>query len=240
MMKPIVLFLPLLLLMPTGCSDTSTNPHAAPRNREAESMALYVSRELVAPQDLYEELLASLAFVRETWKDSIPDLDGIFFVPPWVPGQLLIQLTEEAEERYREGTYTDLDSLHTEFRLDSCSMGYSGSLRCVFKGLLHPERLAEAYKTVSSVVYAEPNGILFNTFNVYPWVLDTGRTFLFRNGWGDCPSGCIFNRYSYFKEIDGAWEWIGTFVHREDPEPDWWEEARIARDCFGAYTDCPL
>jgi hypothetical protein len=127
--------------------------------------------------------------------------------------------------------------------MTSCDsiFAYQGRMwvRCRFAGRWHPERLAEAYGAVPSVDYAEPNGQWNNRCNVYPYKRETGFTFLVRYGWGDCPAGCIHNRFSYFRVIDGQIVWIGSWVRFDDPKPEWWEEGMAGWACFHGLDGCP-
>jgi hypothetical protein len=77
----------------------------------------------------------------------------------------------------------------------------------------------------------EPNGYGGDWSNVYPCVDPDQRTYLFKEGSGDCPAGCITNEFWYFRITDGI-EYVGTFKLREDPEPAWWPEAKRALDRY--------
>lgn len=65
-------------------------------------------------------------------------------------------------------------------------------------------------------------------------------TYLFREAWDDCLSGCRKNRYWYFECGAGrcslAGEWDST-VDRTPPE--WWAEAGIAKTYFQDGGECP-
>ena len=223
-----------------GCEDSSapqltTHPVSildqTPRtNSEAEAAALWLSGDLVAPQDTYEALRDAFGLVRGEFSDSIPALEQIVFVAPWVPGEVLVKLLPDAVSQVRRGEHTDLDSLNTFYRATSTDTTLLRIrwMRIDFEGRLHPERLAEAYAAVPSLENAEPNGQWFNERDNYPWLLDDGVSLLFREGWGDCPSGCIFNQFWYFRVKDDNVEYVGTFVRGQDPFPDWWDEAKTA------------
>jgi hypothetical protein len=226
-----------------GCEDTVTpqsskSPSSildqTPRaDGEAEAVALWLSGELVAPQSTYEKVHNGLDAVRRDFGDSIPALTRTYFVAPWVPGELLLILTEDAWAALRRGEYHDLDSLNAYYRATKVDTSLIPSFRLMivqFEGRLHPERLAEAYAKVPSLERADPNGQWNNTSDVYPWLAGDGMTFLFREGWGDCPSGCIYNQFWYFRVNGENAEYVGTFVAREDPVPPWWEEAKTAFD----------
>ena len=228
-----------------GC-DSSTSPSKQVRsvfdltprdNPEAEAAALWLSGDLVAPTDLYNELLNGYSRIRSAWADSIPELDQAVFVSPWIPGELLVKLTDDAIAELRRGEYHDLDSLNSYYRvaqIDTHLIDFIGWMHLKFEGRLHPERVSEDYSQVPSLLYAEPNGTWNNQAGNYPWHIDGGISYLFRYGWGDCPAGCIYNQFWYFKfkGIMGSIEYVGTFVMGEDPEPDWWDEAKTAYEAM--------
>jgi hypothetical protein len=81
---------------------------------------------------------------------------------------------------------------------------------------------------LDGVRYAEPNGFVGDWSNVYPWRLDEGMSYLWRDAWGDCPAGCINSRFWYFRVTDAGIEYVGTFDKWVDPEPPWWGEAKSA------------
>lgn len=239
----LVVFIIPCVWMALGC-DSSTSPSKQVRsifdltprdNFEAEAAALWLSGDLVAPTDLYDDLLLGYSRIGSAFADSIPELNHVVFVSPWMPGELLVKLTEDAIDELRRGEYHDLDSLNAYYHIaeiDTHLIDFIGWMHLKFEGRLHPERLAEDYGEVPSLLFAEPNGIWNNQADNYPWLIDGGISYLFRNGWGDCPAGCIYNQFWYFKvpEKFGAIEYLGTFVPREDPEPDWWAEAKRAFD----------
>jgi hypothetical protein len=240
-----VVILVLVVLIPcisitSGCDSSTSptkkvNPDLTPReNAEAENAALWLSGELVAPTDLYEELFAGYSRIRAAYSDSIPELDQVMFVPPWMPGELLIKPTEDAIAELRRGEYHDLDSLNAFYGIAEVDthLVRIGWIQLIFEGRLHPERLADEYEQVPSLLSAVPNGIIANQADNYPWEIDGGVSYLFRYGWGDCPAGCIYNQWWYFKVREGEdeIEYLGTFVSPDDPKPDWWTEARRAYD----------
>lgn len=198
---------------------------------EAEAAALWLSGDLVAPEEIYRTLHKAYAAVRGGFSDSIPALTRASFVAPWEPGKLLVKVSEGARAELRRGDYGDLDSLNTFYRSTRIDTSLLAAIRWMiigFEGRLHPERLKEAYESIPSVENASPNTMWNNTRDNYPWLLDDGVTLLFREGWGDCPSGCIDNQFWYFRVTGTNVQYVGTFVRRQDPYPSWWDEAKIA------------
>lgn len=236
----IILVIPLLLLTLLEFSCKSLPPTKAPYkprtwstpriNQEAEEAALWLSDSLIAPEGLYNTILDDLATIRAKYGEDISEVN-ITFTPPWVTSQLLVMVTDQAKEQIRKGQYHDLDSLNSALRLMTplTSVSEDNWIFLFFEGRLNPERLAELYEEVKSVVYAEPNyiGIYGDWSNVYPWFYKNGMTYLFGEGWGDYPSGFINNCYFYFEvNAEDVINYIGGWCSGVGAVPDWWEQAK--------------
>lgn len=236
----ILVSLMLTLLLASGC-ERSVSPHRGPaidlmpyiwdlersprENREAEVMALCLSNRLVAPEHLYQTILYQLAAIRAQYGDSIPQLKEISFRTDWAIGELLILLTIEARELVRIGKYHDLDFLNEYLKLkkmDTCC----GWNHLIFEGCLHPEYLVDLYVPVASVEYAQPNFFYGDGSTIYPSFSENGITYLFREAWGDCPSGCYRQRFWCFEADGFDVNYIGFWDPATEPEPDWWGQAR--------------
>ncbi|MDH3215490.1 MAG: hypothetical protein OEN01_04255 [Candidatus Krumholzibacteria bacterium] len=231
-----------------GCGDSDSTPifqpirsliPDAPRdNREAEEAALWLSGELFASEESYQTIAGDLAAVRNEFMPTIPRLD-VEFNAPWQVGELLLGLTESGVDAIRNGELAALDSLNVEYHLavmDTSRLDDSTPFLVLeFMGRLHPQRLAEIYGDLDHIRYAEPNGRWGDWSNVYPWVVDGSRTYLFRYAWGDCPAGCISSRFWYFRVVSSGIEYVGTWEFPADPEPAWWSEARVAYHRFRGW-----
>ncbi|MHA1950762.1 MAG: hypothetical protein ACW987_12935 [Candidatus Thorarchaeota archaeon] len=202
-------------------------------NEEAVLAALWLSGALYAPDELYQELLFGYSEVRSQFGDSIPTLNQIYFSPLWVWYGFVVEFTESAAQEIRAGEYTDLDSLNTLFgiaEIDTLWFRYE-IYRAYFlqwDNLYHMKRVCEIYEQVESVVSATTNNTSTYKDNAYPYpcITGDGMSYLFRYGWGDCPSGCIYHQYWYFKVIGNTVEYIGTYDTSVDPEPpDWFAQA---------------
>jgi hypothetical protein len=236
----------ILSLFAISCDDSTAPQEKTPGlssvidyprpDQEAEEAALWLSGELEAPKELYLTIRRDLALIRGNYQAIIQEV-GITFFPPWVPGELLMGVTDEAKQQIRQGTYQDLDSLNAYYHLAALdtnrTFDWINLVKLTFKGRLHPKVLSVPYGDVASVTYAEPNGYAGDWSNVYPWIIDGGMSYLFRKGEGDCPSGCIDNYFWYFKVSDaGIVEYVGTWKLGHVPIPHWWEEARVAYESF--------
>ena len=105
-------------------------------NQEAELAALWLSGELYAPDELYEELLFGYTEVRSQFGDSIPKLNEIEFSPLWRWYAFNVKFTESAVREMRAGEYTDLDSLNTLFGIADIDTFFS-NLTFMLRSLLN-------------------------------------------------------------------------------------------------------
>lgn len=242
--RPIALLLLLISLALSNCS----NPFDALGNRdieltpedyeEAAHMALALSGELVAPDSLYNQVLEELAGIRSTYGDRIGPIQRIRFKLPWVPGNLILSFDSTTAQMVADGEYHAWDQLNQQYQvteIDTFSINY-GWVLLYFNEKYHPRRLAEKYEILPGVIYTEPNRIIGDSSRIYPRLTLRGITYLFREGMGDCPSGCIVNLYWYFDTewnrpvLIGYWD-----PHNNPKEPFWWNEAEQNIESYYRY-----
>ena len=60
-----------------------------------------------------------------------------------------------------------------------------------------------AYRAIDGVGYAGPDAMLGDGSDIEAARADGRWHFVFRRAWGDCPSGCIDEEYSFFTVADG-------------------------------------
>lgn len=237
----IIILLSLLSLVLVGCSNpyNSLNKQdlelTSEDTEEAELIALCLSGELVAPNNLYNQVLVDLANIRYAFGDKFEPIQSIRFRPPWVPGCLIVSFDSSAAEMVANGEYHYWDELNQRYQvteIDTMGIRYNWVV-LYFKDKLHPRRLAGLYAGLPGINYAEPNGQYGGSSNVYPLQTIRGISYLFREGWGDCFSGCIYNRYWYFVVELNRHIFIGYWFPNENPvEPRWWREAKRNIDQF--------
>lgn len=234
--RQLAILLGLISFLVISCN----NPFGPPGGREfeltaedyeeANLIALCLSGEITAPDDLSHRVLDDLASIRSEFGDMFESLQRIRFSPPWVPGCLLVGFDSATAQKVASGEYHDWDELNQKYQVKEIN---TSSIRnnwvvIYFKDKLHPRRLSELYEVLPGVRYAEPNGIGGDFSNIYPReTLAHGMTYLFREGWGDCPSGCIYNQYWYFPIYAFNPLIIRYWNPDEDPKaPSWWDEAK--------------
>jgi hypothetical protein len=238
-MKQISSLIFVLFLSLGGCDTTSVTPPRTNQqdtlqhrdNFEAEMAALWVSRNLLATDYYYNLFDLGFSLVREEYEDSIPEV-WIRFQPPWHPGSVDLKITEETKVQLRNGLATCLDSLNLFFGItdiDTSFLGRYNNINVTSSTYYHPKRMAERYLPLPCVMeaYAASWGRA-NELGCYPWLITGGSNYLFRSGWDDCPSGCVYNNVWYFRVIGTDVEYVGIYNTETDPEPYWWPEARTA------------
>jgi hypothetical protein len=206
-------------------------------NPEAAEAAIWLSGELVAPEDLYLTIKADLQAIRAEFGGSISELD-IEFVSPWELSVVLIRFTDSGKERLRDGNWPEFFDLNDRFglsKMDTTRFESSNRAILTFEGRQHPERISEPYDALDDVHYAEPNHLCCDWSNVYPWRLADGMSYLWRSAWGDCMAGCINSRFWYFRVTDSGIEYVGTYELWAEPEPPWWDEAKTAYEYYRGF-----
>ena len=198
---------------------------------EAEHMALLLTRQLVAPQEVYDQVHNDLQAIREVFGDERTGNDRplheVTFWAPWVPGELLLQLDPESLELARQGLYTHWNDLNNALRIEDIEVSpVINSVRLIFLVQLHPCEAANWYLSLPGVIFAGPNGRGGDAPNIFPRFLEPGFSYVFREAWEDCPAGCINSDYWYFQKLNGEYNLLGRFNPRvDDPPPSWWENA---------------
>ncbi len=205
----------------------------SPRNNaEAELMALWITGRVVAFRSDYDRLRNSLARVRSEYGDSIPFLNSQQFVYPMSESTILIFLDSSATIQFRDGEYSDWDSLNTLYRLsdtDTSQLESQGFIYLTFEPRLNPWLLLEYYRDLASITAAGADIRAGDRPNVYPWFDGNDETFLFRQALGDCDYGCEYNKFWYFRVVGTDVEYLGEYAPDDgDPAPAWWSEARTA------------
>lgn len=183
---------------------------------EAEQMALYLSGDMVAPQELYLRIKRGLKKLRQQYANSIPAID-YRFLPAMIAGRLSITFSDESADKIRAGTFFDLDSLNAFFNgtLDTNTYLWAwqganiGSFH--FQARLNPVRLYDEYAKIENIGHIQPVSYGGDSPNIFPWLDDAGYlVFILRNAWGDCPVGCMASYFYYFREtfdgFDIIWE----------------------------------
>jgi len=196
---------------------------------EAIEFSLWLSGQLEAPDSLVSEALNRLHMLREKYRATYPVSRR--FMPPWNISELICDVDSITADSINKNTYTGWYQL--PFSLQPDSILYFpdnfGNMLISIKEPYHPRRLAEIYATLPGINYCEPNGIILVAdadFPFTPGIINGSLAFLFPN------ATYLASIYYYFRFIENEPQFIGQWNMPNDPEPDWWPEARVILDNF--------
>ncbi len=213
---------------------------------EAEQAALWYSNELVAPEWLYQKFHNDLQRIRANdW--GISQVRTIHFFSNVPISQILVRFDSSSIVQLRRGEYRAWDSVNALLRvndIDTLALQLAPTVKLTFEGIANGDSLANSYRGLPGVTSAGPDILGGDDSNVYPWLRGEKRTYLFREGSEDCPSGCLVSEYWYFRVTDEKVEYVGH-AYRNFPEqiwqrPDWWGEAFVARCMFESLGHCDM
>ncbi len=207
--------------------------HIVSLTDEAKLAAIWISDEPIYPEDLTLDLQEKLAELRDKYGEEIPEVN-INFIYSAVPKQLRVTFYPEVMGEVIYGEYDNWDELNEKYRVSDIIIEEKFNwAKLVFEDQINPYFLSDLYAGLEGVRYANANGYGGDYPNIYPWIVDGKIAILVRDGWGDCPSGCIYNHFWYFKSGSNSISLIGEFemdeVWWENPVfPSWWIEIEPA------------
>ena len=224
--KRLIFTLPIIAVLFFFSCDNSTGPThnepltfeenlaLSPRpDAEAEEMALYLSGDLVAPEELYQRIKFALRKLRRQYSDIIPAVNN-HFRSKIITSYFEISFTAEAVDSIRAGGLYEWDSLNTYYsaRLDTSSALFWGewhSGNLYFRPRLNPIKLYNEYKDIENLGNFGIHDPIGDAPNIYPWFDDdSSLIFVVRDAWGDCLSGCIESYFYFFKESNRGFRLI--------------------------------
>jgi len=159
-------------------------------NYDAEILAIKATNSLVAPQDVYERVARDLTAIR--LNDSVSDIHCRL---DYSPSSMLISFNDN---RSINNDYTQLDCMNEYYGLIEKSRRFTGSYKYVYAGRFDISLLADEYSKLPDVKYAEPNYYYGDGDNICLSIRDGVYSYVFKRGWGDCPSGCMYEEYLGF------------------------------------------
>ncbi len=92
----------------------------------------------------------------------------------------------------------ELDSLNAELGLRGAKLLGQASVAFCFGPVLNLPPAAAAYSGLDGISYAEPDTYAGDGPDIDAARADGDWYLIFRNAWGDCPSGCINEQLSFF------------------------------------------
>ena len=168
--------------------------------------------DLSARDELERELAEGLRQVRTAY----PEVAGIHARERYRPSMLILGLEPPLLKRVQDmfdraaGVVTlrtgdpELDALNAELELRGAkSLGSLGIIFC-YGPELNVVAAAVAYSRLDGVRYAEPETRLGDGPDLEAARVNGDWYLVFRNAWGDCPSGCIKEQFTFFVIAGGS------------------------------------
>lgn len=222
-----------------GCTATSTvtpelaslDTSATPRQLypDAEILALEASGEVMAPPELFDRVRVEAEAIRELRGSRMPVLP--------CAGGLILVFDAATYAEVQAGSYRAWDGLNGNLR---ASVTLGGGNRAVldFAGNYHYAHLLRAYAALPGVTEAGLNTIIGASGDSCLARRGGTHYYIGWQGAGDCPAGCIENRYTLYAADAGGnvrklEEWNG-----QGGAPDWFVALEDCRAyLYGAYPD---
>src|SRR5262249_47965183 len=133
------------------------------------------------------------------WVDGV---DVIHARPSWVPGEIIVQMTSQAWTDYQNGVFTAFNDLNAQYGpVTFQAIALPPTLLLIYDHLYSPDVLSAIYRQVVGIAIAHPDYFFGDGSDITS--SQVGR-YLFRRGWGDCPSGCYANHYWDFQVTNGT------------------------------------
>lgn len=193
--------------------DTGATPRA---QADAEILALEASGEFIAPEPLYQRIVAELAGIRA----GFPALAEIGVRPCHLSDSVIVHFTAEGFEQLGNGTYTAWDDFNENLALESIEALPSILLPPVpvalhFEGRYNANRVALGYSGLPEIASAEPNGLAGDGPDICLARRGQDHLYIFRDAHGDCPAGCINENFTALSvdpsgNIAEVGEWDGS------------------------------
>lgn len=212
-------------LAAAGADDDAT------ADAEAAVLAQGTGREGRLDPTKLAEIRSVLARVRT----KLPDLASIRARPPYEIDSLVLVL----EEGIDAATLKELERALGSRGAAVSPLG-AGLLLLRFDGPRDVPGLLEPYGELPGVARAEPNHLVGDGDEITLIRRGALWHFVFKHGWGDCPSGCIHNHYRYvtYDPRNGSVELVAELPADERPSgsPLWGIPARFSVNAFSSHA----
>jgi hypothetical protein len=187
---------------------TLTGDIHAINDRDAAILALEISEELLPPPPLYRRLYNDLAAIRKAY----PVTTSVKHTADWRVGELIVRLTPEAWEQFKNGNYHGLDELNAQYGPAKIVPSHASyRLLLKFSKPYNPELLAPIYSSADGVEHAYPNSLFF--IGIPDRIEVSDSTYKLRKTWDE------FDQHWWlFSVIEGE---VTLLDQGGSPLPDW-------------------
>lgn len=151
-------------------------------------------------QSLYSEVNQALTIIRTNYKQvSHIHTHSMKEIHTEIIVETKASWSKAWEKGVRRTGIKEIDDLAETYGLESTGLLFENLFILKFSNPLKTNELAKLYESFPYVESANPNSMVGDGDDIT--VLDKGRywLFVFKEGAGDCPSGCIEESYYYIK-----------------------------------------
>lgn len=226
-----------------GKIDQPERNYSHEDSTEAIELAVWLYGKLNTTDSDVETVLYSINKLRDKYMDSSSVIDSIIlknrFRAPWKLGELVMKFDSVTAEQIRAGTYngwitieSNLQPLETLRQVDNLGWAsYRINASC------NPWRIAEIYKNLPGVIFAEPNLIdsISGLFPLYPGLADGEMTYLFVKNYFLPGGGPMY----FFKFNGDEPVYMGIWSRNMQPKPDWYDWAESNYENFYEWKRYP-
>lgn len=188
---------------------------------EASDFALWLDAKLTSSSSTRDTLMFMMRHLRESFGDTAAVLLENRFMLPWAEGQVVVGFSDSAKSEILNGTYNGFDLL-PEALLSFTQEGpdFLGMSLFEYGSPYHPWRLAEYFRQLPGVSFAEANGISFagGNFPIFAGMTNGETTLLFAEDNFYMPTAI-----HYFRVINLQPEYIDVWSPLWIDEPSWWQ-----------------
>ena len=204
---------------------------------EGSKIALWYDGGLLVSDTTKSRLMCSLKYIRQTFTNPDSQYPAAYyvvvnrFVAPWVIGELSVGFDSLNAIQVRNHQYLGWNTLPVSLRPDSISMPNNGQIAFLgFNEPYNPVRLAEYYKTLPGVLWAEPNYDFFlsGAFPMYPGMHSGEMSYVFVETFGATIPG----PYLYYQFTNGKPTFVGQWSG--GPRP-WGSDVQESIDSFSVW-----
>ena len=209
----------------------------------AELLAMYYSRQLIAPENLYQMFASDgrkIARLHGTDEDLIAYLPG--FNPPWTPGEFYLSVDTLTCKAMKAGEYHAWDELNEAVGVKD--IRYSRFMSDGFTHVsftinprLHPLHVGRMYGELPGIRWGGPSSSFGDNGESLVLFGSDSRLYMYRWGRGDCECGCIYNTWSITLVNDEGAEHLARWEGRDTGE--WTDEIEAAREEYSRCAHLP-
>lgn len=217
-----------------ACIDDSEHFSYIPHrdNQEAEHIAMKLSGELLAPDDLYHRIDFDLALLRYTY----PILNSVINRPDYVRNQLMVGFNSDtSRDKYHQlNEYFQVIDIHSWEPIINAHL-------LTFCDSINADALTIEYEQLPEVDFAEPNHYIGDGDHVIVKPHDKYYHYKFIKGSGDCLSGCLCAEvWEYNVDVDGNIKPTFYFCTCDtciEPNPNYDSTNSLPASRFQHHTD---